>query len=93
MAENENKNIKIPRNEIAIAGFICALVALCLCWVPGLNWCAWAAGVVLSAVGYFMADQGYGPLGKGYAAAGLIISLCSLVALILCNFAFIRMAW
>ena len=62
-------------NGMGTAGFVLALVAFFLCWVPFLNWILWILGLVLSAVGIFKQP-------KGLAIAGLVISLIGLIFII-----------
>ena len=63
-----------PRNGLAVAGFVCALVSLVFFWVPGLNFVLWVLGIVFSAVGLNRANK-QGGTGKGLAVAGLVITL------------------
>ncbi|MCL2561561.1 MAG: hypothetical protein FWE10_04495 [Rikenellaceae bacterium] len=65
-----------PSNGLGTAGFVCALIALVLCWVPVLGWILWLVGLVLSCVGLSKRP-------KGLAIAGLVISLFVLLLLIL----------
>lgn len=79
--EQEKQTIIInqqpPRsNGIGVAGFVLALIALFLGWVPGLGWLLWVLGFIFSICGLFKAP-------RGMAIAGLIISLVDLVFLIL----------
>ena len=62
-------------NGMGIAGFVLALLALFLGWIPVLGWLMWLLGLVFSCVGMFKKP-------KGLAIAGLIISLISLIFLI-----------
>lgn len=58
------------------AGFILALLALVFCWVPVLDWILWILGLVFSLIGVFKVP-------RGFAIAGLVISLFVLILLIL----------
>ena len=62
-------------NGIGTAGFVLALVALFLGWVPILGWIIWLLGLILSFVGVFKQP-------KGLAIAGLVISLIGIVLLL-----------
>lgn len=62
-------------NGIGTAGFVLALVAVFLGWVPVLGWILWILGLILSFVGIFRVP-------KGLAIAGLVISLIGLILLI-----------
>ncbi len=63
-------------NGIGTAGFVLALIALFLGWIPVLGWIIWLLGLVLSFVGVFKSP-------KGLSIAGLIISLIGIILLIL----------
>ena len=62
-------------NGIGVAGFVLALVAVFLGWIPFLGWILWLLGLILSFVGIFRNP-------KGLAIAGLVISLIGLILLI-----------
>ncbi len=62
-------------NGIGTAGFVLALIALFLGWVPFLGWIVWLLGLIFSAVGLSRQP-------KGLAIAGLVISLIGIVLLI-----------
>lgn len=62
-------------NGIGVAGFVLALLALFLGWIPVLGWILWILGLVLSCVGVFKTP-------KGLAIAGLVISLLGLILLL-----------
>ncbi len=62
-------------NGIGIAGFVLALIALFLGWVPILGWIIWALGLIFSFIGVFRKP-------KGMAIAGLVISLIGIVFLL-----------
>ncbi len=69
-----NQKEKIS-NGIATAGFVLALIAVFLGWVPVLGWIIWLLGLILSFVGVFKQP-------KGLAIAGLVISLIGIILLL-----------
>lgn len=70
-------NQPAPRsNGLGVAGFVLALIALFLGWVPVLGWILWLLGLILSACGLFKSP-------RGLAIAGLVISLIGLLLLLL----------
>ncbi len=70
-------NQQSPRsNGIGVAGFVLALIALFLGWVPVWGWLLWLLGLIFSFCGIFKSP-------RGLAVAGLIISLVDLIFLIL----------
>lgn len=74
-----NINVAAPvvqRNALGTAGFVLALVALFLSWIPFLGWILWLLGAVLSVIGIFRAP-------KGLAIAGTVISFIGLILLII----------
>uniref|UniRef100_UPI0040470DB6 hypothetical protein n=1 Tax=Mariniflexile sp. TaxID=1979402 RepID=UPI0040470DB6 len=66
---------KSESNGTGTAGFVLALIALFLGWIPVLGWILWILGLILSFVGIFKNP-------KGLAIAGLVISLIGLILLI-----------
>ncbi|QQU03614.1 hypothetical protein [Myroides odoratus] len=62
----------IEKNPIGLTGFILSIVAIVLSWLPIIGWLCWLVGLVLSIVGLFRRP-------KGFAIAGLIISLIGFV--------------
>ena len=62
-------------NGVGTAGFVLALIALFLGWVPVLGWIVWVLGLILSFVGVFKKP-------KGMAIAGLVISLIGIILLL-----------
>ncbi len=62
-------------NGVGTAGFVLALIAIFLGWVPFLGWVLWLLGLILSFVGVFKQP-------KGLAIAGLVISLIGIILLI-----------
>ena len=67
--------IQKKSNGLAIAGFVLALLALFLGWVPVLGWILWLLGLIFSLVGIFKTP-------RGFAIAGLVISLLGLILLL-----------
>lgn len=64
-----------PSNGIGVAGFVLALVALFLGWIPFLGWLLWLLGLIFSAIGVSKKP-------KGLSIAGLVISLLGLIFLV-----------
>jgi len=62
-------------NGVGTAGFVLALIAVFLGWVPVLGWITWFLGLILSFVGVFKQP-------KGLAIAGLVISLIGIILLL-----------
>lgn len=62
-------------NGVGTAGFVLALIAVFLGWVPVLGWILWLLGLILSFVGVFKQP-------KGLSIAGLVISLIGIILLI-----------
>lgn len=87
MEELETKNQEQPKQTIIIqqpvsrsnglgtAGFVLALIALFLGWIPFLGWIVWLLGLIFSACGMFKAP-------RGLAIAGLVISLIGVILLL-----------
>lgn len=67
--QQENKS-----NGTGTAGFVLALIALFLGWVPILGWILWILGAILSFVGVLKSH-------KGMAIAGLVISFIGIILL------------
>ncbi len=65
-------------NGLGTAGFVLALIALFLGWIPVLGWILWLLGVIFSLIGVFRTP-------RGLSIAGLIISFIGVIAL-LCIF-------
>ena len=78
--ERSEPGVAQPRttNGMAVAGFVCALVALIP--IPFLNFILWICGSVFSSIGLSRANKG-APR-KGLAIAGLCVSLLGLVLMI-----------
>ena len=62
-------------NGVGIAGFILALLGVIFSWIPILNWILWIIGLILSFVGVFKKP-------KGFAIAGLCLSLLGIILII-----------
>jgi len=62
-------------NGVGTAGFVLALIALVLGWIPILGWIMWFLGLILSFVGVFKSP-------KGMAIAGLVISLIGIILIV-----------
>jgi hypothetical protein len=62
-------------NGLGTAGFVMALLAIFLGWVPVLGWILWLLGLIFSFAGVFKTP-------KGLAIAGLVISLIGIILLI-----------
>jgi len=63
------------KNGMGIAGFVLAMVALFSSWVPFARWIFWLLGLIFSLIGL-------GKQPKGFAIAGLIISLIGLALIV-----------
>jgi hypothetical protein len=71
-------NARAGSNGPAIAGFVLALVALFLGWIPYFGWAVLLNALIFSCVGLSRTKKpGVGQ--KGFAIAGLIISLIALL--------------
>ena len=66
---------KKESNGIGTAGFVLAITALFLGWIPVLGWILWVLGLVFSFVGVFKTP-------RGLSIAGLVISFIGLLFLI-----------
>ena len=66
-------------NGVGTAGFVLAIIALCLSWIPVVGWIIggilWILGLVLSFAGVFKKP-------RGLAIAGLVISSIEIILLI-----------
>jgi hypothetical protein len=69
------QNAEKKGNGMGVAGFVLALIALFLGWVPILGWILWLLGLIFSIVGMFKKP-------KGLAIAGLVISLIGIILII-----------
>ena len=80
MEDNSGKTIIINQvqkksNGIGTAGFVLAIIALFLGWIPLLGWIMWLLGLIFSFIGVFKSP-------KGLSIAGLIISFIGIIILI-----------
>lgn len=62
-------------NGMGIAGFVLALIAIFIGWIPFLGWVVWFLGLLFSFIGVFKKP-------RGLAIAGLVISLIGIILLI-----------
>ncbi|MDL2238670.1 hypothetical protein LJC73_00535 [Bacteroidales bacterium OttesenSCG-928-L14] len=62
-------------NGIGTTGFVLALIAVFLGWIPILGWVLWFLGLVFSFSGLFAKP-------RGLAIAGLIVSLIDIILLL-----------
>jgi len=62
-------------NGVGTAGFVFAILATFLGWIPVFGWLIWFLGLILSFAGLFKQP-------KGLAIAGFIISLIGLILLL-----------
>lgn len=62
-------------NGLGTAGFVLALLAFLVCWVPVLDFIVWFLGALFSFIGVFKRP-------RGLAIAGLIISFIGIIVLI-----------
>lgn len=67
--------IEKKSNGVGTAGFVLALLAIFLGWVPVLGWILWFLGLILSFVGVFKQP-------KGLSIAGLVISLIGIILIL-----------
>ncbi len=88
MSEDFNKRLTIDvnqitpkRNSIGTAGFVLALIALFISWIPVLGWIAWVLGAIFSLIGLFKRPKGFAIAGTVISFIGLIILLFFLAAL------------
>lgn len=79
---NQNSNQTVifqqePRqtNGIGTAGFVLALLAIFLFWVPVLDFILWILGLIFSFVGVFRQP-------KGLAIAGLVLSFIVIILIL-----------
>ncbi|MBQ4355669.1 MAG: hypothetical protein II757_03295 [Bacteroidales bacterium] len=83
MEENTNTPVQLEKNGIGTAGFICALIGLCLFWIPIagpiIGWILGTLGLIFSIIGVVKKNRK-----KGLAIAGLIIS-CILIVILIVN--------
>lgn len=66
----ENKS-----NGLGTGGFILALIAIFIGWIPVIGWIVWLLGLIFSFVGLFKSP-------RGLAIVGLVISLIGIILLI-----------
>lgn len=61
-------------NGLAIAGFVCSLVAIVMFWFPGVNFITWVLAIVFSSIGLNRSNKLNLPH-RGLAISGLVIAL------------------
>lgn len=66
-----------PRNSMGTAGLILSIIGLVTGWVPILSWIVMTLGVIFSIIGVFKSP-------RGYAIAGIIISILSCLFYFIC---------
>jgi len=62
-------------NGLGTAGFVLALIAIFVGWIPVLGWIVWLLGLIFSFIGVFKVP-------RGLAIAGLVISLIGVILLL-----------
>lgn len=62
-------------NGLGTAGFVLALIALFLGWIPYIGWVLWFLGLLFSFIGLFKKPV-------GLAIAGFVISVIDIILLI-----------
>ena len=73
---------QVPRtNGLAVAGFVLALCAVVIFWLPVVAQIVWVLGLIFSAIGLSRARKGYPR--RGLAIAGLVVSLAGAVLAVL----------
>ena len=70
-----------PGNGIGVAGFVCGLVGLVLCWVPWLGALLGLVGIVLSGIGISQGKKNGASI--GLAVAGLVCGILAVLAFVL----------
>lgn len=73
--------VSVQRNSVGTAGFILAVVAIVLCWIPLLNFILWLIGAVLSVVGLFKQPRGLAIAGTILSFLGIVIGIILVAAL------------
>lgn len=63
-------------NGMGVAGFVLALISFFISWIPIIGWITWLLGFIFSFVGLFRSP-------RGFAIAGLVISLFGFILFIL----------
>lgn len=66
------------KNGLGLAGFILALIALFLDWIPVIGWLLWLLGAIFSSIGLFKKPRGFAIVGFIISFFGLIILLIAL---------------
>lgn len=66
----------VEKNNIGLTGFILSIVAIVISLIPVVGWLCWLLGLILSVVGLFKKP-------RGFAIAGLVISLIGFIIMFL----------
>lgn len=69
------QQVLVKKNGLGTAGFVLALLAIFLGWVPVLGWIMWFLGALFSVIGLFR-------MPRGLAIAGTVISFIDLIVLV-----------
>ncbi len=64
-------------NGLAVAGMVCGIVGLVLCWIPVFGWMVAVVGIVLGAIGWSKANKG--ARNKGMAVAGVACGVAGIL--------------
>ena len=66
-------NTRVPKkNQLGLIGFIVAVAAIVLIWIPSLSEILWLVGLILSVIGITRKP-------RKFAVAGLITSILAIV--------------
>lgn len=87
------KEQKNEINGIGLAGFVLVVVTVFLSWIPVFGWLFWLFfGWLLWLLGFIFSFIGMFKKPKGFAIAGLIISLVGIVLLLVIFAGFLGLA-
>jgi hypothetical protein len=64
-----------PSNALGTSGFVLALIALFVGWIPVVGWIVWFLGALFSFIGVFNPP-------RAMAIAGLVVSLIGIISLL-----------
>lgn len=76
---------KSESNGMGTAGFVLTLIGILLCWVPVLDWILWFLGFLFSFIGVFKKP-------RGFAIAGLVLSVIDIIVIVFLVGAIIALA-